>query len=172
MLYKVCKPGEGNIFYPKKFWRSADWSRSSTNPKPGLIETEVLYAGDQDEIIVHLLPEIRRVAVTLNVENRLKLENAKVSHSADKRSIVFCERDKKGLIDVFSPTVFIFSEKGFVHVQSGEYVSYSPQTAIEKIEFSMSEAQERFNFEICYISSLDNIIKLLRENQVSYTEQD
>ena len=61
MLYKISKAPLDNIFRPKLFWRTDDWKSSSTTMKPGYLQDEVLYAGDFDEVNIHLLPNIKRL---------------------------------------------------------------------------------------------------------------
>jgi hypothetical protein len=74
MLYKISQARAGNIFEPSKFWRSPDWSISMKVPHEGYILDEVLYAGDFNDVNLHLLPNVPRLRIWLSdrVVNKLK----------------------------------------------------------------------------------------------------
>ena len=59
-LYKVSPPRESLLFKPTVFYRTADFKSSSLRSKPGYIQDTLLYAGDESEISLHLLPSIYR----------------------------------------------------------------------------------------------------------------
>jgi hypothetical protein len=62
-LYKVSPPREDMVFRPSRFWRTADWQSSSTRPHNGYIMEDLLYAGDFDEVNIHLFPRVRTCRV-------------------------------------------------------------------------------------------------------------
>ena len=62
-LYKVSAPQADNMFYPGAFWHTPDWESSTTRFREGYIRDEVLYAGDFDEVNIHLFPRVRTVRV-------------------------------------------------------------------------------------------------------------
>ena len=62
-LYKVAPPRVDMVFYPSQFWHTPDWESSSTREHDGYIREEVLYAGDFDEVNIHLFPRVKTVRV-------------------------------------------------------------------------------------------------------------
>ena len=62
-LYKVTAPRKTKVFNPTKFYRTQDFWSSSPRPKPGYICDCLVYAGDFDEISIHLFPKIHRIRV-------------------------------------------------------------------------------------------------------------
>ena len=105
MLYKVAAPRDTMVFEPSRFWRTEDWSKSSTRSKPGYIEDCVLYAAEFDEVNIHLLPPIRRLRVWRVAEVERALETLGHKPSLDARAILFANKDERGAIENFSPTI-------------------------------------------------------------------
>lgn len=168
-LYKVSPPAESMTFRPSRFWHTEDWESSTTRPRDGYIEDKVLYAGDFDEINIHLLPRVRAVRVRSDdtdeyVRNVLGLDNGKTA-------FLFVNADSKNMVENFMPTVYTFRNDGFERVRKGEYVSRKAQTAISSKTILMSEAIERWNIEVCYVEDLDVPINTLRRAGVYFDEQ-
>lgn len=62
-LYKISQPRDDLMFYPSIFWHTPDWESSTTHAKEGYIRDTILYAGDFDEVNIHLFPRVRTIRV-------------------------------------------------------------------------------------------------------------
>jgi hypothetical protein len=159
-------------FHPKKFWRSADWTRSSTKPYDGWICEELLYAGEFGDVAVHLLPNIQRVMIPLTKKNLSKMLGWDIAHGETASSLIFTETCNQKKIEEFTPTVYTFNAADFSVVESGEYVSDHPQTAVDQNTYSMSEAIKLWQFEIIYVDKLSEILDKIGELQLEFSHQD
>ena len=83
-LFKVASPREDGMFYPSTFWRMRDWESSTTCRREGYIEDEVLFAGDFDEVNIHLFPRVRTVRVrsaeTISIAEAMKRWNVQACY--------------------------------------------------------------------------------------------
>jgi hypothetical protein len=55
-LYKVSAPRTEMLFHPSSFWHTPDRESSTTRAREGYVRDEVLFAGDFDEVNIHLFP--------------------------------------------------------------------------------------------------------------------
>ena len=172
MLYKVSKPNHEMLFFPKKFWRSDDWRSSSTKPKAGYIPEEVLYAGDFDEVGIHLLPGVMRIRIGLSDEQILKLSSTTLQCDFSKKAAIYTEKGNQAIVEAFRPTVFTFSKQGFECVPSGEFVARKPQKAISCKTYTISEALEHWNIGLVFVDDLDVVLREIQAWNISYTQQD
>ncbi len=62
-LYKVPPPCTGTLFLPSDFWCTADRESGSTRAREGYLKDAVLFAGDFDEVNIHIFPRVRTVRV-------------------------------------------------------------------------------------------------------------
>ena len=171
MLYKICLRRDNLVFEPSRFWRNADWTSSSTNPKPGYVEENVLYAAEFDEVNIHILPKVRRLRVWNSAENYPTLNALGYSVSTDSKATLFArERDRAAVIGS-SATVYVFDREGFTAIPSNEYVARSPKRAIQCETISVPAALERWNVDLRFVADLDQVIALLKERGVRYGEQ-
>ena len=171
-LFKVSAPKENQIFYPKKFWRSFDWTKSSSKPQENMICEELLYAGEFYEIAVHLLPSVLRVMIPLSEHNLEKMKSWNISYGDNLKSVIFTEVSNRSKIEVFTPTVHTFSSENFCKTESGEFVSSFPQTVISHETWSMPDAIVKWKTQIIYVDELDSIFSKIRSLDLDVSIQD
>lgn len=170
-LYKVSAPRADMTFHPSKFWHSADWESSTTNPRAGYIEDSVLYAGDFDEVNIHLFPRVRTVRVRAIDADAARLRTLGLECHPEKTACIFVERSRQKEVEGFCPTVFKFDPNGFTRVRKGEYVSWQPQQAISCETVRLPEALERWNIQACYVEDLNTLIATLSAAGLYFDEQ-
>jgi hypothetical protein len=171
VLYKVSAPRAEAIFLPSRFWRTEDWSSSSTREKPGYIEDEVLYAAGFDEVNIHLFPPVRRVRVWTGPNTREFLADLAGSLPKICRAVIFLEDNARAQVEAFSPTIYHFDPGGFEPIPSNEYISREPQSAVACETISIGEALARWHIEVSYVKTLDGLVERLKRNDISFSEQ-
>lgn len=161
-MYKVSPPREDMVFHPSPFWHTPDWQSSSTREHPGYIKEELLYAGDFDEVNIHLFPRVKTARVRAADADAATLLRLGLRCTPDKRAWVFIDQVRRGDVEAFRPTIFSFRPNGFVWVRNGEYVSRTSQRAVACETIGMPETLARWNVEPCYVEDLDTVIDLLK----------
>jgi len=170
-LYKVAKPRSALWFSPTPFWRSADWESSSTRPRDGYIEEKILFAGNFEEVSIHLFPRVWTVrvrAVDLGPVDATALEPSCIH---GKNAWIFCPADRQAEVNSFCPTIFTFSRTGFTRVRRGEYISRAPRQAISCETMAIADAMQRWNIQCVFVSDLASIIERVRSAGVYFEEQ-
>src|SRR5690348_6678507 len=112
-LYKVSPPRSDLMFYPSTFWHTSDWESSTDRRRPGYIEDKVLYAGDFDEVNIHLYPRVRTARVRAVDADALTLQRFGLPCVPGKTAHIFCAISCREAVESFSPTVFKFNPNGF-----------------------------------------------------------
>ena len=171
-LYKVSEPREDWTFEPRPFWRAHDWSFSDDQPREGLVEDRVLYAAEFDEINIHLFPRVWRSRVWLEDEERCaRLDRLGFSWAEGSRAVIFAGEADRNAIEAFSPTIFTFDRSGFERTPTNEFVSREPRNAVSVEMISFREAQERWRFEVVYVSDVESLVGTLREKGIDHQIQ-
>lgn len=170
-LYKISSPREDMTFRPAKFWRTHDWSSSTTRAREGYIEDQVLFAGDFDEVSIHLFPRVRTVRVRGRDAEPSALAALGLAYRPGARAHIFAPLARAAEVTAFHPTVFRFARTGFVCVRNGEYVSRQPQQAISCKTFTMPDALVCWNIEAVFVDNLDTVIATLSGAGVYFDEQ-
>jgi hypothetical protein len=151
-LYKVSEPGHGDRFEPRRFWRTDDWAFSDDHPHEGLIEDQVLFAAEFDEVNLHLLPRVRRVRVRLDDPDRSRRVRAcGFDWQPGARAVVFVADADRAAVESFAPTVFVFDRSGFERTPTDEFISRQPQTAMSSETIPIAEALARWRLEVIYV---------------------
>lgn len=162
-LYKVSPPRSDMVFRPSPFWHTDDWESSTTRgPRDGYVEDSVLYAGDFDEVTIHLFPRVRTMRVRSIDADAEALNGLGLPCSSGRRAHVFVEESRRPEVEAFRPTVFRFERAGFTRVRRGEYVSWRAQIAMGSETLSLAEALVRWNVEARFVNELDEVIARLR----------
>ena len=159
------------VFYPSRFWHTRDWESSTTRPRDGYVVDDVLYAGDFDEVSIHLFPRVRTVRVRSVDAGSARLEALGLQCSPGSSAHIFVNKTYRTVVESFRPTLFTFDSSGFTHARRGEYVSRKPQRAMTVETLSMAEAMVRWNIEACYVDDLDPVIERLRGAGIYFDEQ-
>lgn len=170
-LYKVSPPRPDMTFRPARFWRTQDWSSSTTRPREGYIEDHVLFAGDFDEVSIHLFPRVRTVRVRGRDAEPSTLAALGLGCRPGARAHIFAPSERAAEVQAFRPTVFRFARTGFVCVRNGEYVSRRPQVAISCETFAMAEALAHWNIDASFVDDLDAVIAALAGAGMYFDEQ-
>ena len=170
-LYKVSAPQADNMFYPGAFWHTPDWESSTTRFREGYIRDEVLYAGDFDEVNIHLFPRVRTVRVRSVDCDEFMLRDLGFKYTPGKTAHIFIHRSCKQAVESFHPTIYKFNMNGFVHIRKGEYVSWESQSAISSETITIDEAVMRWNVQTCYVDDVDNLIARLKQVGIYFDEQ-
>jgi RimJ/RimL family protein N-acetyltransferase len=148
LIYKVSPPRKNLTFEPSVFYRTADFKSSSTRPKPGYMRDTLLYAGDDREISIHLFPDIDRLRVWLDDENRRRLAAVGFATEPGKHVAIFANEADQAKIPDFKPTVYSFDAADFERTPSNEFVSRRPVTAVGVEEFTMPVVLERWKIQV------------------------
>lgn len=162
-LYKVSPPREDMLFRPSTFWHSSDWESSTTRERVRYVREELLYAGDFEEVNIHLFPRVRTVRVRSTGADAAVLSSLGIRCTPGKSAWIFVSQLRREDVEAFSPTIFTFRADGFVRVRNGEYVSREPQRALSSETIGMPEALDRWNVEACYSDDLDALISRLKD---------
>jgi hypothetical protein len=171
-LYKVSKPRTDMVFEPSRFWRAPDWSFSDEHEHAGFVEDCVLFAGEFDEVNIHLLPKVWRLRVWLDDENRLeRLRKLGYSWSSGSRAIIFALESDRDAIETFSPTIFSFDRSGFELTPSNEYISRTPQAAVSTETIPFYEAVLRWQFEMVFVKDAKSLEQAFRSNHIDHQIQ-
>jgi hypothetical protein len=170
-LFKVASPRVDMTFHPSRFWHTQDWESSSTRPREGYVEDTVVFAGDFDEVSIHLFPRVRTVRVRAVDAKAKQLQDLGMTCDSGVTAHIFVPSARQREVESFHPTVFTFQPHGFTRVRRGEYVSWQPQRAISSETISMNEALARWNIEACYVDDLDAVIQTLSNVGIYFDEQ-
>jgi hypothetical protein len=170
-LYKVSAPRGTLAFQLSTFWRTPDWESSTTRCREGYIKDQLLYAGDFDEVSIHLFPRVRTVRVRSVDGDGPSLRGLGFECATGRSAHIFIQEFCRQEVESFHPTIFRFSADGFVRVRRGEHVSRKPQRAISVETVPMGEAINRWNIEVCYVNDLDVLIDRLCQARIYYDEQ-
>ncbi len=159
------------MFYPSTFWHTSDWESSTTRRREGYIEDVVLFAGDLDEVNIHLFPRVRTVRVRSVDADVPTLCDLGLQCTPGKTAYIFIHHSCRQELESFHPTIFKFSLHGFVHVRKGEYISREPQRALSAETISITEAIKRWNVQACYVDDLDRLVERLTKESIYFDEQ-
>ena len=170
-LYKVTTPRADLAFFPSTFWHTLDWESSTNRYRDGYIEDKVLYAGDFDEVNIHLFPRVRTVRIRAVDTEHANLQTCGLSCVPSKTAYIFCNAKSRDKVESFNPTVFKFDPVGFTRVRKGEYVSWLPQRAISFETLSIAEAIVKWNVQTCYVPDLDALIEKVTRKGIYFDEQ-
>jgi hypothetical protein len=171
MLYKVSRARTDNLFEPSKFWRSPDWSVSLKVPHESYILEEVLYAGDFDDVNLHLLPNVPRLRIWLSGRVIDRLKKLDILVESHYTALIIAKISDWETIANFSPTINYFDEAGFELTPSQEYISRTPQTAIKVETISIFEAVARWNIELYFVEDYEALKLDLNSMGIKYSEQ-
>jgi hypothetical protein len=171
-LYKVSEPGHGDRFQPRPFWRTEDWAFSDDHPHGGLIEDCVLFAGEFDEVNIHLLPPVWRLRVRLdNPERRKSLRGCGFESASGSRAVVFVSERDRAEVERFVPTIFAFDRDGFERTPTDEFISREPRSAVSKETIPIAEALSRWHVEVTYVADAAALEAQLREAGIDHQIQ-
>ncbi len=170
-LYKVSAPRADKMFHPSTFWHTPDWESSTTRRREGCIEDDVLYAGDFDEVSIHLFPRVRTVRVRSADVDATTLRDLGLRCVPGKSAYIFTHHSRRTEIESFHPTVFRFRVDGFVRVWKGEFISRVAQQAISAETMPIADAIDRWNVQACYVDELDGLTARLTRRGIYYDAQ-
>ena len=171
MLYKVTAPREDQKFFPSKFWRTENWDSSSNRPRENYIEDLVLYAGDFDEVNIHLLPRVRRLRFWSNETNKALLHDFSLAFTDASNAAIVADSGHEDLVLSFSPTVYTFMKDGFENVRNGEYVSRTPRTAVGCEKLPFVDAIRRWQFTMIFTKRYEENAEAARARKIYFDEQ-
>lgn len=170
-LYKVSAPRESLMFYPTRFYRTQDFRSSSRRPKPGYIPDCLLYAGDFEEISIHLFPKIHRIRVRNSEESRGELSILGFETDAARRCYIFVNRDDERQIKEFEANVYIFEDRHFRKTPSNEYISREPVEAVGSESYTMLEILHQWRIQLIPVDSVRALSSILADAGVVYSYQ-
>ena len=171
LIYKVSPLQESLLFNPSVFYRTADFKSSSTRPKPGYIQDTLLYAGDEREISLHLLPSIYRVRVWLDDANRQRLVDLGFAPHSDKQVAIFVNEADQATISDFTPTVYSFDDADFERTPSNEFITRKPVRAIGTETLTMPEILRRWKIQVMAVPRVEDTEECLRQAGVECSSQ-
>lgn len=131
----------------------------------------MLYAGDFDEVSIHLFPRVRAVRVRSIDADLQCLSDIGLQCDKGMAAYICFNRLFRQEIEAFTPTIFTFDLDGFVRVRRGEYISRKPQRAISEQIVNISEAVVKWNIQVIYVDDLDDLTEKLRVQNIYFDEQ-
>lgn len=171
LIYKVS-PRRGNLlFEPAVFYRTADFKSSSTRPKPGYIQDTLLYAGDREEIAIHLFPDIDRLRVRLNDATRSALAKLGFATDADKLIVIFVNAADQARLPGFVATVYSFDAAEFERTPSNEFIARKPVRGIGVEQLSMPEILRDWKIQVIAVPNVAETDTLLRQDGIECSWQ-
>ncbi len=170
-LYKVSAPRESLLFEPTRFYRTEDFRSSSRRSKPGYIPDCLLYAGDLEEISIHLFPKIHRIRVRNSEESRGELSILGFETDPARRCCIFVNREDETRIVEFEANVYIFEDRHFTKTPSNEYISREPVEAIGSEVYAMPEILHRWSIQLIPVDSVPELSTALTDADVVYSYQ-
>ena len=170
-LYKVSAPRESLVFHPTNFYRTHDFRSSSRRPKPGYIPDCLLYAGDFEEISIHLFPKIHRIRVRNSDTSRSKLSTLEYVTDPGKRCYIFVNREDVTRIMDFVGNVYIFEGRHFTKTPSNEFISREPVEAIGSETYAMAEILSRWSIQLIHVNSVSELSRNLKDAGVIFSYQ-
>ena len=171
MLYKVSSPRSKMTILPSTFWHTPDWESSTTRARPGYIKDTVLYAGDFDEVNIHLLPKIRRMRFWRSLEVLGFLAEFSLIYPDTAKAVMVADSCNMDQVASFRPTIYTFDSAGFRHVRNGEFISRNPQTALDTETIPFIEAMKRWQFQVFYTTQYEDIAERARSLEIYFDEQ-
>ena len=170
-LYKVTAPRKSRVFNPTKFYRTQDYRSSSPGPKPGYICDCLVYAGDFDEISIHLFPKIHRIRVRNSETSRRKLSILGFETDPGKRCFIFVNEGDETQIMEFVANVYIFEDRHFTRTPSNEFISRKPVEAIGTESYAMPEILRLWGIQLITVDSVPDLSRILTDAGVVYSYQ-
>lgn len=170
-LYKVSAPRESMVFKPTRFYRTSDFRSSSRRPKPGYISDCLLYAGDFEEISIHLFPKIHRIRVRNSEESREKLSILGFEADPARTCYIFVNKGDKTQIMGFEANVYVFEDRYFTKTPSNEYISREPVEAVGSESYTMHEILRRWRIQLIPVDSVRASSRILTDAGVVYSYQ-
>ncbi len=170
-LYKVSAPRESLVFHPTKFYRTHDFRSSGRRPKPGYIPDCLLYAGDFEEISIHLFPKIHRIRVRNSDEFRRKLSILGIDTDLARKCYIFVNREDVTRIMEFVANVYIFEGRHFTKTPSNEFISREPVEAIGSETYAMPEILRRWSIQLIPVNSVSELSRNLKDAGVVFSYQ-
>ena len=170
-LFKVARPRDTDWFYPSTFWRTADWESSTLRYRPGYQRDCVLYAGDREEIGIHLLPRDRTIrvrAVDLGAASRVALG---LESEAGITNWLWVHDRARARIDGFRPSIFCFERDGFQRVRRGEYVAREPRRAVYATTLELDDALDRAGARLVWTEDLEAVSEWLTGQSIYFDVQ-
>ena len=171
VLYKVSPPRSDPMFHLSTFWHSPDWESSTTTFRAGYIEDTVLYAGDFDEVGIHLFPRVRSVRLRAQHADPSALLACGIEVAQGISSYIFIPEARRAEVEAFHPTIFTFHADGFTRVRNGEYISRLPRRAISSETMPIQHAIRQWRISVQYVSSLDRVLATLAGRGTCCEEQ-
>lgn len=172
LVYKVTAPRELMRFEPSVFYRTEDFQSSSNRLKPGYIQDTLLYAGDAEEISIHLLPKIDRLRVVLTEQHRRQLATLGWTVPPEARIAMFVHAADVPGLRGFRPTVYCFDARHFARTPSNEFVARTAVDAIGMCELEMRDILERWRIQIIPITDIPGTDAQLRTSGIDCSWQN
>ena len=170
-LFKVTAQRKSRVFNPTKFYRTQDFRSSSPRPKPGYICDCLVYAGDFEEISIHLFPKIHRIRVRNSEPSRRKLLNLGIETDPGKRCFIFVNKGDETQIMEFVANVYVFEDRHFTKTPSNEYISRKPVEAVGTESYAMTEILGRWGIQLITIDSVPDLSRILTDAGVVFSYQ-
>lgn len=170
-LYKVSAPRDSRVFKPARFYRTPDFRSSSRRSKPGYIPDCLLYAGDYEEISIHLFPKIHRIRVRNSEESRGALSSLGFETDAARRCYIFVNREDETRIMEFEANVYVFEARHFTKTPSNEYISREPVKAIGTESYAMPEILQNWSIQLIPVESVSELSRNLRDAGILFSYQ-
>jgi hypothetical protein len=170
-LYKVSAPRSHLTFEPRPFWRNEDWTKSSSRPRDGYIEEQVVYAAGFDAVSIHLLPKVWRVRVVFHPETEPLMRELGYVWPPDCRALIFFKEQDADIVWQFQPTVFMFDREGFEAIPSNEFISRVPVRALRSETLSIAEAIARWAVHLVPVADSDALVSTLTERGIKFSAQ-
>lgn len=170
-LYKVSAPSESMVFKPTRFYRTEDFRSSSRRSRPGYIPDCLLYAGDFEEISIHLFPEIHRIRVRNSEDSRGALSILGFETDPARRCYIFVNREDETRIKEFEANVYIFEDRHFTKTPSNEYISREPVEAVGSESYAMPEILKRWSIQLIPVDSVRALSRILADAGIVYSYQ-
>ena len=140
-------------------------------PHENYILEEVLYAGDFNDVNLHLLPNVPRLRIWLSDRVVNDLKKLDIIVDSQYTALIVASISDWETISSFKPTINYFDEAGFELTPSQEYISRTPQTAIQVETISIFEAVDRWNIELYFVEDYDDLKLSLDSIGIKYSEQ-
>jgi len=136
------------------YYRNADWSRSGNKPKPDMHKEIGLFGGELRDVVPYAVPR-----------------NVKWIIIKNKRPSIFFNQQDKPLIINYKPHLSQFQQDKFTQVQSGEYFSNNPGTAIRQELIRNPLRLIKKWYDVHFVTDVEELAKQLRNNNIEFDSE-
>lgn len=165
-------------FIPRRFWHSADYSRSGNLrdgevPPPGMTEVSAFYASTLEYLPFYFVPPtVRRLYLSLAKHCDMPLALTLLNIETPSKNLLIVTPADAAKLEAYTFSVYEFDAAQFQRVSGSEYIAGQPVRPLREIVYTNARKHlEERRYQIATLPDLDVAFRLMRSHKISFDAQ-